>query len=92
VAKLLYKPVGILVGVLAGLVATQIFEKIWGLFSETEPADPDDREAGWAEVVIAATVSGAIFGAVRAAIQRGGAKGFERATGIWPGDQSKTKS
>jgi hypothetical protein len=87
VAKLLYKPVGILVGVLAGLVATQLFERIWALISDSEPADPDDREAGWVEVVAAATISGAIFGAVRALIQRGGAKGFERATGIWPGDK-----
>ena len=91
-AKLIYKPVGILVGVLTGLVATRVFEKIWGLFSDTEPADPDDREAGWAEVVIAATISGAIFGACRAIIQRGGAKGFERATGIWPGDQKPDKA
>jgi hypothetical protein len=86
-AKLLYKPIGILVGALAGLVATQLFERIWALVSDSEPADPDDREAGWVEVLAAATISGAIFGAVRALIQRGGAKGFERATGIWPGDQ-----
>jgi hypothetical protein len=86
-SKLIYKPVGILVGALAGLVATQLFERIWALISDSEPADPDDREAGWTEVLVAATLSGAIFGAVRALIQRGGAKGFERATGIWPGDQ-----
>jgi hypothetical protein len=86
VAKLLYKPVAILVGLLAGLVATQIFEKVWALIGDGEPADPDDRDAGWSEIVISSIISGAIFGGVRAVIQRGGAKGFERATGIWPGD------
>lgn len=91
-AKLLYKPIGILVGVLAGLVATNVFERIWALFSDSEPADPDDREAGWIEVVAAATLSGAIFGAIRALVMRGGAKGFERATGIWPGDQNQSKA
>jgi hypothetical protein len=88
-SKLMYKPVGILVGALTGLVATQVFEKIWALIKDEPPADPDDREAGWAEVVLAATISGAIFGAVRAVIQRGGAKGFERATGVWPGDDTR---
>lgn len=88
-AKLMYKPVGILVGALTGLIATQLFEKVWALIAKSDPADPDDREAGWVEVVAAATISGAIFGGVRAVIQRGGAKGFERATGVWPGDDSK---
>lgn len=88
-AKLLYKPVGILVGIAAGLVATKLFERVWGLFSDTEPADPEDREAAWVEVLGAAALSGAIFGAVRALIRRGGAKGFERATGVWPGDRTK---
>ena len=77
----------ILVGALTGLVATQLFEKVWALFTDADPADPDDREAGWVEVVAAAMISGAIFGGVRAVIQRGGAKGFERATGVWPGDE-----
>ncbi len=84
--KILYKPVTILVGALAGLVASQLFERVWALLGTGEPADPEDREAGWGEVVISAALMGAIFGAVRAAIQRGGAKGFERATGVWPGD------
>lgn len=85
-AKLLYKPVGILVGALAGLLGTKLFERVWELVSEEDPADPDDRDAGWGEVVAAAAISGAIFATVRAVVERGGAKGFERATGIWPGD------
>ncbi|WP_344821420.1 DUF4235 domain-containing protein [Actinocorallia longicatena] len=36
------------------------------------------------EVLIAATVQGAIAGAVRAAVQRGGAQGVRKATGSWP--------
>lgn len=87
-AKILYKPVGILVGVIAGLIAGQIFERVWALVgSGEEPPDPEDRDAGWVETVVSAALMGAIFGAVRAAVQRGGAKGFERATGIWPGDE-----
>ena len=84
-AKILYKPVGLLVGVIAGLIAGQIFERLWAMVGSGEPADPEDRDAGWLEPIASAALMGAIFGAVRAAVQRGGAKGFERATGVWPG-------
>lgn len=84
-AKIIYKPLGILVGALAGLLASKLFDQIWARISDEDPADPDDRDAGWGEVVLSAAVSGIIFAVVRAVVQRGGAKGFERATGIWPG-------
>ena len=29
---------------------------------------------------------GAIFGLVKAAVDRGGAQGFQKLTGVWPGD------
>ena len=85
-AKLMYKPVGILVGLIAGAVASQLFERLWAAVGTGEPADPEDRDGSWLEIVASAALMGAIFGAVRAVVQRGGAIGFERATGIWPGD------
>ena len=38
------------------------------------------------KILIAAAVQGAIFTVVRALINRGGARVFERWTGEWPGD------
>jgi hypothetical protein len=89
VAKILYKPIGILVGVLAGLLAGKLFELIWGLVSDEQPADADDRDAGWPEVLISAGIQGAVFATVQALVRRSGAKGFERVTGIWPGGDPK---
>jgi hypothetical protein len=37
-------------------------------------------------VLIAAAIQGAIFAVVKAAIDRGGARAFQRWTGEWPGD------
>ena len=86
-AKLLYKPVGIAVGLIAGAIAGQLFERLWAAIgSGGKPADPEDRDGGWVEIIVSSALMGAIFGAVRAVVQRGGAFGFERATGIWPGD------
>lgn len=87
-AKVLYKPIGLLAGILAGVVASQIFERIWALIgSGEEPPDPEDREASCSEVIISSALTGAIFATVRVIIQRFGAKGFERATGVWPGSE-----
>lgn len=87
-AKLLYKPVGVLVSVLGGLAAGSLFKKLWMVIAGEEDA-PSATEAGhgWGEILLAAALQGAIFGLVKAAVDRAGATGFERATGAWPGDK-----
>ncbi len=84
--KFVYKPFAIIVGLLAGILSKKAFEAVWGKIADDDPRDPDDRDASWAEVVASAAVGGAIIKVVQALIRRGGAKGFERATGYWPGD------
>ena len=54
---------------------------------EEEAPKATDRDYGWAEVLAAATLQGAIFAAVKAAVDRGGATGFRRLTGAWPGKE-----
>ncbi|MFL6145016.1 MAG: DUF4235 domain-containing protein [Labedaea sp.] len=84
--KLLYKPLGMLVSVLGGLLASLTFKKTWQTVTgEDEPPRATDEELGWREVLIAAAVQGAIFGLVKAAIDRSGAAGYRKLTGSWPG-------
>jgi hypothetical protein len=86
-AKALYTPISILFSVLGAMVAGTIFKQIWKRISrEDEAPKALESEYGWREVLPAAAAQGLVFGAVKAVIQRGGAKGFERVTGIWPGD------
>jgi uncharacterized membrane protein YeaQ/YmgE (transglycosylase-associated protein family) len=84
--KFIYKPFAIVVGLIAGMLGKKAFEQVWGLISDEDPRDPDDRDAGWGEVIASAAIGGAILKVVQALVRRGGAKGFERATGVWPGD------
>jgi hypothetical protein len=84
-AKVLYKPFGIAFGILAGFVASKVFEKLWAMLSDEEPPDPEDRDADWVGVIASAAVGGMIFRVVQTVIRRSGAKSFERATGVWPG-------
>jgi hypothetical protein len=91
--KLLYKPIGIVSGVLAGLVAGAVFNEIWKLVKdEDDTPDAKDKSRGWTEVIAAAAVQGAVFGGVKAAVDRAGATGFERVTGVWPGKTGDSKS
>ena len=86
--KLLYRPLGMLLGALGGLVATAIFGQVWKVVAgEEEAPSATMRNRRWREVLLAAALQGAIFGLVKAAIDRGGAKGFQKLTGKWPGDE-----
>jgi hypothetical protein len=85
--KLLYKPLGILFSVLGGLAASALFKQLWrSATGEDEAPDATDKDFGWTEVLIAAAAQGAIFGLVKAAIDRGGATGYRKLTGRWPDD------
>jgi hypothetical protein len=85
--KLLYKPLGLTMSVLGGLVASAIFRRAWKLVRpEQEPPKPTQAGRSWREVLAAAALRGAIFGLVTAAIDRTGAVGFQHATGAWPGE------
>jgi hypothetical protein len=72
-------------GAAAGLVAGVLFKQIWRIASGDDHApSATDRERGWSEILLAATLQGAIFGLVKAAVDRGGAVAVSRATGYWP--------
>jgi len=90
VNKVLYRPLGLAFGVLGGLAASAVFGQVWKLITGTEEAPtPTQKDRSWGEVLLAATIQGAIFGLVKAAIDRGGAAGYDRLTGEWPGDTNK---
>jgi uncharacterized protein DUF4235 len=85
VNRLLYKPIGLVLGATAGAMAGFLFKQAWHALSH-EDSTPNaiDEERGWSEVLAAAALQGAIFAIVKAAIDRGGATGFRRLTGTWP--------
>ena len=84
-ARLLYKPVGVVAGAAAGVLAGAVFRRVWRLVSGTDEV-PQAREEdrGWGEVLAAAALQGAVFAAVRALADRAGAQGVRRVTGRWP--------
>ncbi|MFV2021008.1 DUF4235 domain-containing protein [Micromonospora sp. LOL_023] len=83
--KLAYRPVGLVLGMAAGALAGAIFHQVWKIAAgHDEVPSAIDEERGWGEILAAAALQGAIFSAVRAAVDRGGATGVRRLTGHWP--------
>jgi hypothetical protein len=88
-AKILYRPLGLASSLIAGLVAGQVFKQVWKQATPGDNADaPSALESEYRlrEILIAAAVQGAIFATVKALVNRGGARAFQRWTGEWPGD------
>jgi Protein of unknown function (DUF4235) len=87
VNKVLYRPLGTLISLLGGVAAGAAFSRLWRAVTGNDDApSATDRDYSWREVLIAAAVQGAVFGLVKAAVDRGGAAGYRKLTGEWPGD------
>jgi hypothetical protein len=82
---LVYRPVGIVLGLVSGALAGRAFRATWkAIRHEDNAPDALDRDRGWAEVLLAAALQGALFAVARSAADRTGAKVIERSTGVWP--------
>ena len=88
-AKILYRPLGLVSSVLAGLVAGSVFKSVWKHATPGDNADAPralESEYRLREILVASAVQGAIFATVKALVSRGGARAFQSWTGEWPGD------
>lgn len=85
-ARILFAPLSIAGGLLAGFVGSKLFQFIWGRLDDEEPPEPKDRETTWLKLGIALLLQGAIFRLVRGAFDHGARRAFERGTRTWPGE------
>jgi hypothetical protein len=84
--KLIFAPIGIVAGLLAGLLAQKAFDRVWAIFDEEEPPAPDQRDAGYPRLVAALLVEGAVFRVTKGVVDHAVRGGFARTTGRWPGE------
>ncbi|MCW2938902.1 MAG: hypothetical protein JWN00_1887 [Actinomycetia bacterium] len=84
-SKILYKPLSLVFSVLGGLLAGRVFTQLWKAAAGEQAApQATDESRTWREVLIAAALHGAVFGLVKAAVDRAGTQGVRKATGHWP--------
>jgi len=83
--KLLYKQVNLIASMLGGLLAGLIFKQVWKIIGRGDDAPkPTDERQGWGEILLAATLHGAIFAVIKAAVDRGAAEAARKLTGTSP--------
>ena len=90
--KLIFAPIGIGAGLLAGLVAQKAFEKLWSVFDDEEAPAPDHREVPFPKLIAALVVEGAVFRVTKGLVDRGVRSAFARTTGTWPGEERPEKT
>ena len=92
-AKMVYKPVDLVAGLLASLVAGLIFRRVWSVIEHEDDAPkPTDRQRGWMEILLAAGLYGTIFALIKAVMDRGTTVGTRKLTGTWPGNEGQRSS
>jgi hypothetical protein len=85
--KLLYKPLGLFLGILSGIAGKKLFDFAWTKIDDEEPPKGTTQQAPWGKILAAAALQGMIFKSTRVVIDRYGAKGWYYLTGSWPGEK-----
>jgi Protein of unknown function (DUF4235) len=84
---LIYKPFGIMLGILAGLLGKRLFNFAWTKIDDREPPEATTEETSWRRLLAASAVQGVIFKLTRVVVDRYGAVGWRYLTGVWPGEK-----
>lgn len=85
---ILFRPFGLIAGLIAGLAARKIFEMGWSSVSDEEPPSPDQNAITLGRLTLALLLEGAIFSLVRGLVDHGARVAFRRYTGAWPGEDN----
>jgi Protein of unknown function (DUF4235) len=85
--NLLFRPIGIVLGIVSGMGARKLFDLIWSRIDDEEAPNPEHRELNWGKFIAAMLVEGAIFRLVRGFIDHHSRRAFAGLTGTWPGQE-----
>jgi Protein of unknown function (DUF4235) len=84
---LIYKPIGIVLGLLGGLLGKRVFDFVWEKIDDEDPPKATTHETSWGKLFAVAALQGMIFKTVRVVTDRWGAIGWHYLTGSWPGEE-----
>jgi len=86
-AKIAYRPIGLIGSLVASSIAATLFQLVWKKVAKADDAPTAmQSEYRLREILLASALRGAMVAVVRALVARGGARGFTKLTGAWPGD------
>ena len=85
--KILYKPFGIIAGLLGAKISNSIFKAVWIRIDDEDPPKPTTAGASFPKIVGGAALEAATMAAVGAVVDRASVRLFHHLTGIWPGER-----
>jgi hypothetical protein len=83
--KLLYKPFGLIAGLISARIAKSVFASIWARIDDAPPPKPTTPSATFGKTVGGQALQAATMAGFAAAADRLGARLFHHLTGAWPG-------
>ncbi len=83
--KLLYKPFGIIAGVIGAKIGQSVFKALWARVDNAPPPKPELEQAPLPKVVAASALEAATLAGVGAAADTLSRRWFQYLTGFWPG-------
>lgn len=86
-SKMIFLPVSVGGGLLAGLIGKRLFAVIWGVIDDQEAPEPEHRNISLLKLAVALLIEGALFSLIRGLLDHGSRHVFTRITGAWPGDE-----
>jgi Protein of unknown function (DUF4235) len=85
--KILFTPISIGSGLVAGLIGRKLFAALWGVVDDEEAPKPEHRRVQPVKLVAALAIEGALFALIRGLVDHGSRHAYLRLTGEWPGDE-----
>ena len=84
---LIYRPIGIILGLIAALAGNKVFNFLWSRVDDEDPPKATTRDVGWPKLLVTAAAQGMVFRVIRVVIDRKGAQAWAYLTGAWPGEK-----
>jgi Protein of unknown function (DUF4235) len=84
---IIYKPIGLILGIIGGILGRQAFNQVWQRVDDEEPPEATTRDSSLQRVIFAVALQGMIFAVVKALVARGGARAWNHFLGVWPGEK-----
>lgn len=86
--KILFLPISIVSGLIAGQIGKKLFALMWGVIDDQEAPKAEHREINYVKLFAALLIQGALFALIRGLVDHGARQGYARLTGTWPGEEA----
>lgn len=90
-SKVIFIPVRMSAGLLAGMLGKRVFERLWALIDDQQPPKAENRRIGVRKLALALVIEGGLFRVLKGLADHGSRRAFARLTGSWPGDEGPKK-